>query len=86
MDVTKAVRASIARDNLKFASQCGAWAIRIPRTKRELSKNEHEAKRVAGSATCFHDLPYTLPCKKCRRGKEDAAKEQNRIKALLSIT
>ena len=87
INVELAIASLERRDNLRAAEANGAWVIRRARTKREKSKNEREdAKRLRDSATCFHGFSYTMPCKQCRRSKEEGEKMRLRIKAKLSIT
>lgn len=80
-----AIAASIRRSNLRDAEQQGAWQIRKRKTLRVPSKTECEAKHVRGSLTCFHDIPYTVPCNKCRRSEADAMLSRDAIKRMLSI-
>lgn len=73
-------------DKLLDAERNAAWVIRVPRVTRQRSKNEREPRHRGDNMTCFHGNSYTIPCKNCRRSVEDANREWNRIKALLSIT
>lgn len=85
MNLTLAIARANRRDALASAEANGQWVIRKRKCVRVPSKNEF-AKRASGTLTCFHDLSYTLACKKCRRSESDAERERERIKALLSIT
>ena len=84
-DVERAIRSLERRDALRFADECGAWAIRRSRTRRERSKNELDAV-VHDALSCLHGESYTMPCKKCRRTTQDANENFSRLKAKLSIT
>ena len=83
-NLERALRDSERRERLRFAEECGAWAARRARFKRERSKHECET-RVSDSASCFHGLSYTLPCTKCKRSIEDAERNLEAIKRKLSI-
>jgi hypothetical protein len=89
LNLDAAIAASIRRDALASADENARWVIRKRKTIRIPARSELE-KRVRGSQTCFHDLPYTLACKKCKRSEDDARRERdtlfNLIKALKSIT
>ena len=84
-DTDAAIVASIRRDNLAFAEQCGAWVIRKHKTLRVRSRNELE-RRVSDSATCFHGVSYTMKCRACRRSVVDAQRNLESLKLKLSIT
>ncbi len=86
INVERAIRRAERAESLASAEANGAWVIRKHKTLRIPNKSECEAKHVSGSQTCFHDLPYTLACRKCRRSELDANANLLRIKALLSIT
>lgn len=85
LNLDAAIAASIRRDNLRFASECGAWVTRKRKTIRIPSKAELEPKHKSGTQTCFHELPYTVACRKCKRSEQEARTNLNKIKAMLSI-
>ncbi len=69
-------------DKLREAEENGAWVIRVSRIKRVKSKSEHEV-RQHDSASCFHDISYTMPCSRCRRSRADADAQRERIRVQI---
>ena len=84
-DVERAIASLDRRDNLRTAEANGAWVIRRSKTKRIKSKNERETLNH-DALSCLHGTSYTLPCAKCRRSVEDAARNLAQLKLKLSIT
>ena len=83
-DLERAIRVLERRDSLRFAEECGAWAIR--RSKLRRIRGVSELEPLAHDAlSCFHGVSYTLPCTKCRRSSEDAARNLAELKRKLSI-
>ena len=84
-DEKLAIARAIRRGALAQADESARWVIRKRKSVRIPSKTEREAKRVSGSMTCFHELPYTLACTKCKRSEADAERERARIAQVLRI-
>ena len=84
-DLAKAIAQAERRDNLRFAEECGAWTIRRSKTKRVRSKNELEPL-THDALSCLHAVSYTMPCSKCRRTTQDAARNLESLKRKLAIT
>ena len=81
-DLGRAIAKLEHEANLRSAEENGAWVIRRSRIKREKSASERE-KRVSDSASCFHDISYTMPCSRCHRTKADADARRERIRAQI---
>jgi hypothetical protein len=56
-----------------------------PKIVRSKSKSELQAReRITDSASCFHNKSYTMPCRQCKRSKDDARAHSKEI--LLKIS
>jgi hypothetical protein len=85
-DVGRAIARAERVDNLREAECNAAWVIHVPRIKRVRSTSEREAKRVVDSASCMHDVSYTMPCKNCRRTNVEAkANRESIARKLLNL-
>jgi hypothetical protein len=84
-DLERAIRVLERRDSLRFAEECGAWAIRRSKLRRIRGASELEVL-AHDALSCFHGVSYTLPCAKCKRSSVDAKSNLERLKLKLSIT
>jgi hypothetical protein len=84
-DLERAIRVLERRDSLRFAEECGAWAIRRSKLRRIRGVSELEETHK-DALSCFHGVSYTLACARCKRSTSEAKINLDRIKAKLSIT
>ena len=84
-NLDRAIARSTRRDALRQADESARWVIRKRKMLRIPSASELCSKHSSETLTCFHGNSYTMPCKNCKRSKEDASLQLNRIKAMLSI-
>jgi hypothetical protein len=79
-DLNRAIARLERAEHLADAECNAAWVIHRPRIKRVKSTNERSAKRVVDSASCLHDVSYTMPCLHCRRTKSEADTHREKIR------
>jgi hypothetical protein len=82
-NVDKAIARAERVEKLAEAELNANWVIHVPCMKRERSRTEREPKRVCDSASCIHDVSYTMPCKNCRRTRVEADAHRERIRLLI---
>jgi hypothetical protein len=83
-DVGRAIARLERAEHLADAETNAAWVIRRSRIKRVKSTNERASRRECDTASCIHDVSYTMPCKNCRRGKAECAAHKTRIAQLIA--
>ena len=60
------------------------WSSPTGASVRRRPSNTEREPRTVDTLTCFHDNSYTMPCKACRRTKQEAKKNLDALRKKIA--